>query len=199
MGFDWEVAKFLGKVPDAIQYLMRILVALGSMLTSIAMLACFGFGMVKLWAALRIAAGGLHVAPAMGRPELVEQTLIHSLLGGLEMFFLAPLPYLAFVTITKLIRTMHEEGRNLPPPQQIIARQDLEHALERVAIVKRLINGLMVAVVSTELIHRLIGEGIDGSDTSAKAFGIPAAVMIGLILALSINYKFSASHGRESN
>lgn len=162
---------------------MKFLTLLGVFFTSIGMLACFAFGMLKMGIGMLAAAKG-----GVAHWNSADPEVIHSMLGGLELFFLAPLPYLTFMSITKLVDAMFHEMQN---PQAPLAQKNLEYAQERVGKVKRLIVGLMIAIVSTELIHRLIAP--EGASFSGPAFWIPAAVMIGLILALSVYHRVSAT------
>jgi hypothetical protein len=135
-------------------------------LAVLAMGGCFVFGLVLVGAGFReLIFGSDHSSKA----------LIDAVLRGLEMFFLAPLPFLAFRSITRLIRAWINCDAN-----EIQTVRNLEVAQEDVGWVKRFITGLMIAVVSTDLIHRIIAGG------SLEV--ITTGTILGLIAALSFYY-----------
>lgn len=142
----------------------------GMVATSIAMFGCFAFGIVGIFYGFYGSIQSLLTGTGHSGP-----ILINKMLTGLEMFFLAPLPLLAFLTITKLFRASIG-GKPA----------DFNEAHVLVVEVKRLIIGLMIAIVSTELIHRI-------SDDS-KLSPTSIAAMLGLIAALSLYYWASAPH-----
>jgi hypothetical protein len=152
----------------SIVQIVKALELLGAVATSLAMFACFTFGVIKVGQGLEVATSGLfdHVIPS-------GPTLLDPILAGLEMFFLAPLPFLAFRSITKLYQAILNNSS-----------ADLDAAHVLVVHVKRLITGLMIAVVATELIHRIITD-------KELAFNAITA-MLGLIVALTLYYWASA-------
>jgi hypothetical protein len=190
----FKIVRCAEAVRDWVMWLLLALEALGAAVTALAMLGCFAYGMFKMWGGAKGAIAAARLSAPGAGADIGEATLIHSLLGGLEMFFLAPLPYLAFESILRLVKAMQEEARPLSGDAQMAARAKLELAQERVGHVKRLITALMIAIVSTELIHRLIGGSPDALRTDAPAFWIPSAVILGLILSLSFYYRVSGTH-----
>jgi hypothetical protein len=141
----------------------------GGVFSALAMIGCFGFGLVQ------VGVGFLRLCSAPGHSS---ELFIDSVLRGLELFFLAPLPFLAFCSIIRLLRAW--TGVDRTNAQSV---QFLEAAREDVGWVKRFITGLMIAVVSTDLIHRIIGD--NGPDVRV------AAIILGLIAVLSLYYGFS--------
>jgi hypothetical protein len=105
-----------------------------------------------------------------------RHTLIVGVLGGLEMLFLAPLPFLAFSSVSELYKASLTRD---------LVR--LENAEILVGKAKRLITGLMIAVVSTELIELIVG-----NDLESKPKSIAACLGVGLIAVLSLYYWISA-------
>lgn len=151
-----------------IERIVAFLELLGAVATSLAMLGCFAYGIVGIIHGLIAAIRGALTGTNASGPILIDTTLT-----GLELLFLAPLPFLAFISTTRLYRAM--TGQN---PDR------LETAHELVVQTKRLITSLMIAVVSTELIHRIIS----GAELSLNS----TAGMLGLIVALSLFYWASA-------
>lgn len=105
----------------------------------------------------------------MPAKRLSATSLINATLAGLEMFFLAPLPFLAFFSTARLFRAMISGD-----PTSLLWSQNL------VVDVKRLITGLMIAIVSTVLIHRIT------SGTELTPISVASA--LGLIAVLSVYY-----------
>jgi len=142
----------------------RGLETLGAIAAALAMFGCGAFGVFLIGSGFFVACRGLFsgVIPS-------AQNLIIAVLAGLEMFFLAPLPILALSSVTELYRAM-------------IAKDPvrLESAETLVGKAKQLITGLMIAVVSTEILHRIIA----GGDLEAKT----VVAILGLIAALSLYY-----------
>ena len=146
--------------------ILKMLQTVGASLAAIAMLGCFGFGIYLVLRGFCIVAIG---------PDHSDRLLIDSILDGLELLFIAPLPFLAFRSITKLIVAwVKSDGVDNH------AAQALKTAQEDVGWVKRFIAGLMIAVVSTYLIHLIFAGGtLDGKTTET---------ILGLIAALSLYY-----------
>lgn len=143
----------------------------GAAFTVLAMVGCIALGVYQIGAGFY---GIIH------GPDYSAKSLIDAVLAGLEMFFLAPLPYLAFRSITNLYVAMTKNNS-----------KDLREAETLVGSVKRLITGLMIAVVATELIHRIIA----GSDLAAKSI----AAMLGLIAVLALYYWTSSASVTAAN
>jgi hypothetical protein len=112
------------------------------------------------------------------RPGAVSG-LLNSTLSVLELLFIAPLPYLAFRSVTGLVG-----NAILPEEAQSMA---VSHA--SVVQVKRLITGLMIAVVATELIHHI--------SAGTELNPLFVAAVLGLILVLSLHYWSMAENGNS--
>src|SRR5712691_2851193 len=128
------------------------------------MFGSFGVGFVVISEGF---AGALTAFVGGTKPSAAAAVLLNTILGGLEMFFLAPLPFLAFISITRLFRA-------------VISRQPerLDFSYSFITEVKRLITGLMIAAVATDLIHHIIG--------GVELEPITTAAALGLILALAV-------------
>jgi hypothetical protein len=144
----------------------EVFVTFGGFLAVLAMGGCFVFGLKLVGDGFRVLIFG---------SDHSSKSLIDAVLAGLEMFFLAPLPFLAFRSITKLTTAWINCDAN-----DIQTVQRLQAAQEDVGWVKRFITGLMIAVVSTDLIHRIIAGG------SLEV--ITTGTILGLIAALSFYY-----------
>jgi hypothetical protein len=137
--------------------------------TLVAMMGCVAVAMTVIAKGFVLTVIQRPLASATAAP-LVSWTL-----SGLELFFLAPLPYLAFLSVVKLVRATFDFERNKD-------RNALEEAHKFIGRVKHLIIGLMIAVVATEMIHRVVG----GSGAALDIQSL--AAMLGLILVLTFNY-----------
>jgi hypothetical protein len=151
---------------------------LGATIAFVAMLGFFGCGVLEVGKGF-FAVVGYGAEPGVGRAA----SLVHSALHGLELIFLAPLPYLAFLSVVKLVRATIEF-------EQDGDKNKLEDAHDLVGKVKRLITGLMIAVIATEIIHRTIGNewAHDGGAYGGGPEVVKDAVMLTLMLFLTLYY-----------
>ncbi len=148
-----------------INWLSEFLETVGAVLSALAMVGCFVYGFIDIGKGFGFVSRELVVSGGKTSSALLDNTL-----AGLEMFFLAPLPFLAFLSITKLFRAV----TNLQNPALFEAAHKL------LQDVKRLIAGLIIAVVATEMVHRIVL----GSDLTWTAI----VAILGLICSLSLYY-----------
>jgi hypothetical protein len=126
---------------EKVEFLGGLLELVGAIGAAALMCGCFAFGFVEIGGGLGVAYRGLF---AGGQTAAAGATLINATLSGLEMFFLAPLPFLAFFSTSQLFRAVVSRSEEKLRSSQVL-----------MAKVKQLITGLMIAVVATELIHRI--------------------------------------------
>jgi hypothetical protein len=164
--------------------ILKFLETGGALLAGIAMLGCFGFGLILILLGFTTFGGG------GGNPEA---RLVQHILSGLELLFLAPLPFLAFRSIIALIKAWVENGDSGSLKLQAMRTQALKDAKEEVGWVKRFIAGLMIAAVSTELIHRIFSSNTPDASHPIVLGNAPldittSVVTLGLIAVLSFYY-----------
>lgn len=147
------------RMRERMERMAGLLELLGAAASALVMFGCFAFGFVDVVKALF----------AGKEAAATSSILINATLAGLEMFFLAPLPFLAFFGMARLFRAVIRGN-----PTNLRSAQNL------VVDVKRLITGLMIATVSTELIHRIT------SGTELTPMSVVSA--LGLVAVLSMYY-----------
>jgi hypothetical protein len=153
-------------IRTVIERIAGLLELSGAFAASAVMFGCFCFGFVQ------IGDGFVGLVRQLFTGTKVSATgngLLNATLTGLEMFFLAPLPFLAFFSISRLFRAAIGNDPS-----------ELQRSKMLVVEVKQLIVGLMIAVVSTELIHRI--------STGTELTPIATLATIGLIAVLSLYY-----------
>jgi hypothetical protein len=135
---------------------------IAGLLSGIAMLSCFSLGFFKMAAALY---------------AFRKESPVAGILAGLELFFLAPLPYLSLMALTNYLEAVVENDK---------VGMEIEYPFLQRA--KHLVFGLMIAVLATSGIEMLVSK----SESVEFKLVIPKVIGSGfLILVIALHTRWS--------